>query len=136
MVSIQVLAIPMIGFRRSSSVKPMDFIIARAPARELPSYSVLLLARISTCWSVLIDLPPHTGVIKQERRCTQVHSAVLVHFPPDRLITQIYETGVAAGLASGVPGEPNTGGSSKTGASGFSATPPSMKVGSRYICVA
>ena len=37
MVSIQVLATPMIGLRRSSSVKPMALSMARAGARSRPS---------------------------------------------------------------------------------------------------
>ena len=36
MVSIQVLAMPMIGFFRSSSVKPMALSMARAGARSRP----------------------------------------------------------------------------------------------------
>src|SRR5947209_14022112 len=37
MVSIQVLATPIIGRARSSSVKPMPLSMARAPARSRPS---------------------------------------------------------------------------------------------------
>src|SRR5271170_7015693 len=42
MVSIQVLATPMIGFARSSSVNPMAFSIARAGARSRPCVMVWL----------------------------------------------------------------------------------------------
>ena len=42
-VSIHVVATPMIGFARSSSVKPVPFSIDRAPARSGPSVSSALL---------------------------------------------------------------------------------------------
>jgi len=41
-VSIQVVATPMIGLARSSSVNPVPFSIARAPARSGPSVSCAL----------------------------------------------------------------------------------------------
>ena len=42
-VSIQVVATPMIGLARSSSVKPVPFSIERAPARSGPSVSSALM---------------------------------------------------------------------------------------------
>ena len=42
MVSIHVVQTPMIGLARSSSVKPVAFSIARAPARSGPSVSAAL----------------------------------------------------------------------------------------------
>src|SRR5690349_6055115 len=47
MVSIHVLAIPMIGLARSSSVNPMAFSMARAGARSLPWVIVWLLSFIA-----------------------------------------------------------------------------------------
>ena len=41
-VSIHVVPTPMIGFARSSSVKPVAFSIERAPARSGPSVSAAL----------------------------------------------------------------------------------------------
>ena len=41
-VSIQVVATPMMGFARSSSVKPVPLSIERAPARSGPSVSAAL----------------------------------------------------------------------------------------------
>src|SRR5262245_48667314 len=59
-VSIQVVATPMIGFARSSSVKPVPFSIERAPARSGPSVSAALCRFAGSdgreYGSVLIDM--------------------------------------------------------------------------------
>ncbi len=47
MVSIQVLAIKIMGFLRSSSVRPMPLSMARAPARSGPSMRCRLMCRTS-----------------------------------------------------------------------------------------
>src|SRR5439155_21965531 len=54
MVSIQVLATPMIGLARSSSVKAMAFSMARAGARSRPSRRMRLRCRGS---NVMVGLP-------------------------------------------------------------------------------
>jgi hypothetical protein len=57
MVSIQVLAIKTIGLFRSSSVRPMPFSIARAPARSTPSRIWRLMCRRSKVPLKALPLP-------------------------------------------------------------------------------
>src|SRR5258708_2310766 len=51
-ISVQVLAMPIIGLFKSSSVRPMAFNIERAPARSGPSSSVRLV-RLSRSFTVV-----------------------------------------------------------------------------------
>ena len=56
-VSIHVLAIRIIGFLRSSSVRPMPLSIARAPARSTPSSRFRLMCRTSNAPLPFAPLP-------------------------------------------------------------------------------
>ena len=55
-VSIQVLAMPMIGLARSSSVRPVARSMLRAAARSLPSRRTRLCSRMSC--SLVIEMAP------------------------------------------------------------------------------
>src|SRR6266568_9484034 len=89
MVSIQVLATPIIGRARSSSVKPIPLSMARAPARSRPSVIIRLrclglgLGVMVTSTSYLLFCwmhyrhPHHENSEAYRRNKRQVHSKVI-----------------------------------------------------------
>src|ERR1019366_205128 len=75
MVSIQVLATPMMGLARSSSVKPMAFSMARAGARSRPWVMVWL-------WSFIVEI---TSVRQNKSGAGSAAASVkIVNAPTDK----------------------------------------------------